>query len=181
LHPFKAVHDGLNWPSRGDEFPVDPNYGSFDVYSRLHPKPKKADGGAIKLTPQQWDAIQRRNGDSGEIEKWLVGTTAKVMMWPKEQKTLPVFHYPLCFGGNWVYVLERKGKFARISTWPRGEDVPENLPSYYWHRCWSVFRSKKNPIRDAPAGVGGVAVPVYMLVLAHSDSAWIWNAGLIPA
>jgi hypothetical protein len=179
LHPFPAMHDGMDWPSRGENYPVAPNNGSFDVYSRLFTLANaNSDGGAIKVTAQQWYKIRQRNGFVKLKEDWLVGGTDKVMMWA-EGSVVPVFHYPLCFGGNVVKKLEDYGKFARIATWPESKDVPDDLPPYYWHRCWCVYNAATEPIRDAPAGVGSLAVPVWMLVLAHSESAWIWNQGLM--
>ena len=178
LHPFPATHDRIYWPARPENYPVPPNYGSFDVYSRLYPKPKKADGGAIPLTPNQWEAIRRKNNYRTDWERWAVGGTSKIMMW-KSGSYIPVFHYPLIFGGNLVNVLEFAGQFARIATWPAGKDIPDDLPEYYWHRCWCVYNAKNNPIRDAPCGLFHWAYPAFMLTLAHSDSACVWGAGLL--
>ena len=178
LHPYPATHDGYFWPARPDNYPIAPNNGSFDVYSRLYTLPSKtSDGGAIRLTMQQWVAIVAKN-DNPYFANWAVRGTDRIMMW-QDGYQFPVFHYPLCFGGNLVNVLEFKGNFARIETWPAGKDIPADLPAYLWHRCWSVYKSKENQIRDAPCGEHHVAYPAYMVVLAHSDSAWIHRSGLI--
>jgi len=178
LHPFPATHNGMYWSARPANYPVAPNYGSFDVYSRLYPKPKKADGGAIQLTPNQWEAIRRKNSYGINWERWAVGGTAQILSW-KSGSYIPRFHYPIIFGGNMVNVLEFEGNFARIATWPMDKDIPDDLPEYYWHRCWCVYRAKINPIRDAPCGVFHWASPAYMLALAHEDSAWVFKEGLI--
>ena len=177
LHPFKAVHNGIVWQARPDNYPVEPNTGSFDVYSRLFTlSSRTSDGGAIKVTGQQWNAIQKKNNYDPLFVKWAVGGTQKLMMWGNS--VFPIFHYPLLLGGNLVERLSSDGKFARISTWPAGMDVPDDLPEHYWMRCWCVY-SGLNQIRDAPLGPGHIAKPAYMLNLGHKDSAYVFDSGLI--
>jgi hypothetical protein len=180
LHPYSATHDGFDWPARPIDHPLAPNIGSFDVWSRLFlvNKPGTA-GGKIRLTKQQWEVIQALNEFNPLFAKWAVGQnniSTRIMRW-ENGYPYPAFHYPLCFGGNLVNVLEFRGQFARIQTLPAGVDFPVNPPAYLKHRCWSVYKAKTNIIRDAP--LGGVATPAYMLVLAHTDSAWIYNHGLL--
>jgi hypothetical protein len=188
LHPYPATHDGLEWPARPDDFPmpahekIDPNLGSFDVYSRYFTLPNSsADGGKIRISAQQWFSILKKNNFSTDFEKWSVGQnniSTRIMRW-EDGYEYPVFHYPLCFGGNFYNVLEQYGNFSRVETWPMGTDVPDDLPDYLWLRCWSIYDSVTDPIRDAPAGPGHIAMPCWMLALAHSNSAWIYNAGLL--
>jgi len=177
LHPYATTHNGIVWPARPANYPVAPNTGSFDVYSRLFTLPNGAsDGGAIKLTSQQWDAVQRKNNYDPLFTKWAVGGTQKIMMWGNS--TYPIFHYPLIFGGNLVERLSSNGVFAKIATWPAGLDVPDDMPEHYWMRCWCVYRGL-NPIRDAPMGVDHIAKPAYMLNLGHKDTAYVFDAGLM--
>lgn len=177
-------HPNLYWMLNGTmrpwDYPIAPNLGSFDVYSRLFTLANdSSDGGQIKYTEQQWFTWRKKNGFVKSKADWAVGDTRQLLSWKEDGSwPYPVFHYPLAIGGNFVNVLETKGKFARIATWPQGEDVPEDLPAWYWNRCWCVYQTRETPIRDAPAGVNHVAVPVYNLMLAHSESAWIYNAGL---
>lgn len=179
LHPYPAFHENFNWPARPDDYPIAPNDGSFDVYSRYFTLPSStSDGGAIKLTAQQWYAIFKKNNFNVDFVKWAVRGTDRIMMW-KDGYDYPVFHYPLCFGGNLFNVLEWQGKMARVETWPMGKDVPDNLPGYLWQRCWCVYNSPTEQIRDAPAGPEHISMPCWMLALAHSDSAWIFNSGLL--
>ena len=181
LHPYVATYihdDGHEWPARDTNYPVKPNTGSFDVYSRLFTKPNdNSDGGAIKLTGNQWEAIKRKNNYSEKFENWAVGDDQrKVMRW-KDGSTIPEFHYPLCFGGNHVNVLEFSGLFARIATWPAGRDVPDDLPDYFWQRIWCIYSPPR--IADAPIGAYNQAAPAWMLALSHLDSAWIYHGGLM--
>jgi hypothetical protein len=186
LHPYPATHDDFNWPARPDDYPmpahdpIAPNDGSFDVLSRLFINPNyTSDGGKIRLTENQWKAIQKKNNNNILFDKWAVGQnniSTRIMRW-EDGYAYPVFHYPLTFGGNWVNVLETKGAYSRIETWPMTKDVPDNLPWYLWWRCWSVYVTAINPIRDAP--LGGIATPAWMLGISYTDSAWIYNAGLL--
>jgi hypothetical protein len=177
LHPFPAEHDGIVFPARPDDYPVPPNTGSFDVYSRAYTLPSSAsDGGGIKVTGQQWDAILKKNNYDPLFVNWAVRGTDRIMMWGNS--TYPIFHYPIVFGGNLVERLSSNGRFACISMWPAGRDVPDDMPEHYWMRCWCVYRGL-NPIRDAPIGEGHIAKPAYMLRLGHTEKAYIYDSGLM--
>jgi len=181
LHPYPATmahNDGLEWPGLPYDYPVKPNIGSFDVYSRYFMLPNdNSDGGAIKLTSNQWQAIRKKNNYSEKFENWAVGDDQRRIMRWREGSDVPEFHYPICFGGNNVNIIELRGKFARIATWPADRDIPDNLPDYFWQRIWCIYSPPR--IADAPIGAYNKASPAWMLALSHLDSAWIYHGGLM--
>jgi hypothetical protein len=162
----------LHGTERPENYYLSVTLGSFDAASALFDSPgydPQPEG--FVLSNQQINYIKAANGNIPAKWNWLVdteGTGGKVLTSMEDGSTyLPT---PLCSGGNMVAVVETKGEFARILTFPRERSIPNNLPDYLLHTWYGVTKGGKIFIPKA-----GVRFPL----LAEGSSAWIPLSGLV--
>jgi hypothetical protein len=156
---------------RPENYYLGVNWGSFDVASLLLSFPGYDNQPAgFVLSDQQVKYIKAVNGDIPSKWNWLVdeeGTTKILAEQADGSIYLPI---PICPGGNVVAVVETKGEFARILTFPREKPIPNNLPDYLLHTWYGITKGGKIFIPK-----DGVRYPL----LAEGSSAWVPLSGLV--
>jgi hypothetical protein len=167
--PFE-LYRTLHGPERPGNYYLSVNFGSFDVASLLFGFPGYDNQPAgFVLSDQQVKYIKAVNGNVSAKWNWLVdeeGTTKILAEQANGSIYLPI---PICGGGNVVAVVETKGEFARILTFPREKPIPNNLPDYILHTWYGVTTAGKIFIPKE-----GVRYPI----LAEGSSAWVPLSGL---
>ena len=163
----------LHGTERPENYYLDVNLGSFDIASSLFSLPKydPLPAGFV-LSNQQVNFIKTVNGNIKSKWNWLVDKegTGKILVGQEDGSIyLP---NPLCSSGNMVAVVETKGDFARILTFPRKRSIPNNLPNYLLHTCYGVTKNGKIFIPK-----NGIRFPI----LAEGSSAWVPLSGLVKA
>ena len=140
---FELYHT-MHGTERPENYYLSVNLGSFDVASVLFGVPGYDNQPAgFFLSDQQIKYIKAVNGNIPAKWNWLVddqGTTKIFIGKADGSIYLPI---PICAGGNVVAVVETKGEFARILTFPREKPIPNNLPDYLLHTWYGITEGGK--------------------------------------
>ncbi|MCJ7432438.1 MAG: hypothetical protein MUO77_03020, partial [Anaerolineales bacterium] len=161
----------LHGTERPENYYLGVKLGSFDVASSLFDLPgydHQPDG--FVLSNQQINYIKAVNGNTPSKWNWLADKEGGGKILIDRDDGSIYLPTPICSGGNVVAVVETKGEFARILTFPRGKSIPSNLPDYLLHLCYGVTKGGKIFIPKV-----GIRFPL----LAEGSSAWVPLSGLV--
>jgi hypothetical protein len=161
----------LNGTERPENYYLDVNFGSFDTASWLFGFPGYGNQPAgFTLSDQQVKYIKAVNGNVPARWNWLMNEEGILRILMEQADGSIYLPIPICPGGNVVAVVETKGEFARILTFPREKPIPNNLPDYLLHTWYGITKGGKIFLPKE-----GVRYPL----LAEGSSAWVPLSGLV--